>query len=478
MAAMKIFASRLWHSPTFTTWGSLGVRLSVVVLVLPLVLVRFAPAEVVVWQLFSTLFTLVLMLDFGLSPTFSRMLAFARGGASLADMADMRRSGIVRIPNLHTASVVFAALRWFYPRLALGIIALFAVIGTLALQRPIAQIVAPDAAWAAWVLVLTSSAVGFWGNAYASALQGMNSIAPLRRWEVATGLAQIGTSIAVLVSGGGLFALVAAYQFWVIFNALRNRLLLKRLHPALFNRPATPDPEVLRVMWPATWRSGVGVLMSQGIIQASGVIYSQFGIPAEVAAYLLALRIMTMISQFAQAPFYSKLPYLAELQASGDRETQMLFAQKGMRLAHWIFVAGVIGVAVFIQPALDLIGSRTHFVPAGVWALMSLAFFMERYGAMHLQLYSLTNHIVWHIANGVTGVLMIGIAVLAYPSLHAYAFPLAMLLATGGFYCTYAVRHSSAAMGLHIATFESRTSLMPAVVLCTMLSARLLFLSN
>jgi hypothetical protein len=219
---MRLLANRLWNSATFTTWGSLGIRLSAVAVLLPLVLVRFAPAEVAVWQLFATLFTLVLLFDFGLSPTFSRMLAYARGGASLAEISDLRHRPAMaahREPDLQTAAAIMSTLRWLYPRLALGIITGFAVLGTLALRTPIAQTADPQTAWLAWGVALGTSAFGFWGNSYAAALQGMNSIAPLRRWEVATGLGQILSAIAVLSWGGGLLALVVTYQIWVLLNA-------------------------------------------------------------------------------------------------------------------------------------------------------------------------------------------------------------------------------------------------------------------
>ncbi len=437
-----------------------------VMIVLPLVLVKFEPAEVAVWQLFATLFTLMLLLDFGLSPTFSRLLAYARGGATLDEMADMRtRSAVRGAPNEAAAATIFGALRWLYPRMVLCIAAFFAVIGTLALVRPIGMTTNPQVAWLAWALVLPVSAIGFWGSVYAAALQGMNSIAVLRRWEVVTGIGQIATCLVVLLAGGGLLALVAAYQFWTLFAALRNRALLKRLHPSLFNQAAVLNRQVMRIMWPATWRSGIGVLMGQGIIQASGVIYGQLGSAAEVAAYLLALRVMTVLSQFAQAPYYSKLPRLAELQASGDHKAQLALAQRGMRLAHWVFVAGALSVAVLAQPMLTLIGSRTPFVEQGLWALVALAFFVERYGAMHLQLYSLTNHIVWHVANGVTGILMAAIASLAYERMGGYAFPFAMLVAYSCFYSVYCVLHSRAAFKLALLRFEATTALLPGVVL-------------
>ena len=268
---------------------------------------------------------------------------------------------------------------------------------------------------------------------------------------------------------------MASYQFWVVFNAVRNRLLMKHRCPQLMAAPVRADPAVLRVLWPATWRSGVGVFMSQGIVQASGVIFSQVGAPSEVAAYLLALRVMTVVSQFATAPFYSKLPELAKLQMRQQRTTQVALAQRGMRLAHWTCVIGAGVVALVAQPLLDQIGSRTAFVSPVVWALMCLAFFAERFGAMHLQLYSITNHIVWHIANGVAGSLMIGLSLALFPALGLNALPLGMLLAYAGFYCVYSFRKSSRSFGFTLFGFERGVSLLPAMALATVVTGTALW---
>ncbi len=475
---MNELLSRLWHSPTATTWGSLSVRLSAVLLVLPVVLVRFAPAEVALWQLFSALFMLALMLDFGLAPTFARLFAFARGGATLEEMGSMRRNlalASARPADPAVAAAVMSTLRWLYPRMAVGVTALLAVGGTWSLVKPISQSQDAVTAWAAWALVLVTTGVALWGSAHAAALQGMDRIAVMRRWEVATGIGQVTSSVTVLLLGGELLALVAAYQAWAVVGALRNRWLLRSLHPELFTQRPARLPAVMKVMWPPAWRSGLGVLMCQGVIQASGLVYSQLAPAAEVAAYLLALRLAMLISQFSQAPFYSKLPRMAALQAAGLQLEQLRLAQRGMRIAYWVFVVGALAVALAAEPLLHAIGSRTPFVAPGIWALLSLAFFAERFGAMHLQLYSLTNHIVWHIANGVTGVVMILIAVFAHRSLGDYAFPAAMLLAYSGFYCVYSAFHTRVAFKLRLWSFESRTAVPAAAALCVGLTLALLF---
>ena len=479
-ATMRRMPGRVWLSPTITTWGSLAVRLGSVVLVLPLVLSRFEAPEVAVWQLFSVLFTLALLFDFGLAPTFVRLLAYARGGASVAQMAapsvaaaTAPASGVAMC--VESATAVMATQRWLYARLAVAATLAVAVLGSWALVHPISQTADPGSAWAAWVLVLLTLGVGFWGGSYGVALQGMDRIALLRRWEIGCGLAQIAVSTAVLMAGGGLLALVASYQFWVVFNSLRNRRLMQRNFPALMAATPKADRAVLRMMWPATWRSGVGVLMSMGVVQASGVAYSQVAAPADVAAYLLALRVITVISQFSQAPFYSKLPQLAKLHMTQQRPAQLALAQRGMRLAHWSFVAGAAGVAVLLPTVLSAMGSRVGFVSPAVWALMCLAFFAERFGAMHLQLYSVTNHIVWHIANGVAGVLIIGLALVLYPLVGLVALPAGMFLAYAGFYCIYSFVKSSRAFGFTLAGFEPSVSLGPGLVLAVVVTGAALW---
>lgn len=465
--SLQQLLTRLWHSPTFTTWGSLLTRLLSVVAVLPLVLVKFSAAEVVVWQLFATLASLLLLLDFGLAPTFARLLSYANGGAEIKDLKEMRQKRERRdaLVNNETLMQVFSTLRWLYMRCGLATTALLCVGGTWALFQPMSQLTDARHAWVAWLIVVGTSLAAVWGNIYGAALQGLNQIATMRRWEIATSLGQILCSFLVLIFHGGLLVLVISNQAWLLFNVWRLRRLLFNTHPTLRAAPAQATPEIMSVLWPAAWRSGVGMLMSNGIIQLSGVFYSQMAPAAEVAAYLLALRIMTVISQFSSAPFYSKLPVLAELHASGQRDQQLAIARRGMGLSLWVYTLGVVGIMWCMPLALQYIGSRVTFVSELFWCVMSLAFFVERLGAMHIQLYSLTNHVVWHIANGVTGVLLLALAAVFYAWMGSIGLPLAMLVAYAAFYCVYAMAHSSSAFEFNVIAFQKTTSLGPVLLL-------------
>ncbi len=214
-------------------------------------------------------------------------------------------------------------------------------------------------------------------------------------------------------------------------------------------------------VWSSAWRSGLGIVMSHGLIQLSGVIYAQFGSTEQVAMYLLSLQLMTMISRFSQAPFYSKLPMLSRLRALGDTAGQIRLARRGMALSHWTFVLSFVGLGLFATPLLGLIGSNAAFADPLLWVLLGLGTLVERYGAMHIQLYSTTNHIIWHVANGVSGTIYLGVSVPLFGVVGVYAFPLGILTGYISFYSWYAAKHSYRTFQLRFWSFERATVLLP-----------------
>jgi O-antigen/teichoic acid export membrane protein len=359
-------------------------------------------------------------------------------------------------------------MRRIYSSLGLLWMLLLATAGTLALKRPIAATRGDAAAlWLAWAIIVAGSWISLHGNMYSSYLQGVNQIALLRRWETLISLGVMATSFLILVAGGGLLGLVFANQGWQIVCILGNRWLARNAENGLL-RSFVKAPfarDVFAAVWPSAWRSGIGILMSYGLIQVSGIAYAQIGETAKVAMYLLGLRLIQTVSQFSQAPFYSKLPLLARLFSAGRLDELLRMAKRGMTFSHWIFTAGFIGLGVAGAPLCRHIGSNAAFPDQLLWSLMGLGFFIERYGAMHIQLYSTTNRIIWHIANGVMGILFILISLALFPPLGIYAFPVGIIAGYLGFYSWFAALHSYRTFKMNFLAFEMRTSILPLLTI-------------
>jgi hypothetical protein len=133
-----------------------------------------------------------------------------------------------------------------------------------------------------------------------------------------------------------------------------------------------------------------------------------------------------------------------------------------MRHAHWTYVLLFIGFGLGVGPIIHAIGSSVAFVPMRLWALFGAAAFVERYGAMHLQLYSTTNHIVWHVANGVSGIVFAAVASILFLALDWYAFGVAYLTAYLVFYAPYTARLSLQSVRVTFLGFERSVALAPA----------------
>lgn len=312
---MLVLAKRLWNSPTFTTWASFGARSAGLVFLLPLILTRLTEQEVVVFLLLNLISGLRIFADFGFGLTFIRYIAYAMGGVrSLQDISVGRvESGIGQV-NLAFLGEVVGTLRWLFRWMSLILVFVFGLGGTWVVSRQIQLLDQPWEGWAAWGMFLPVLVFGYWGTQFSIFLQGLNEVALLRRWEALFSLGSMASIIGVLLVGGGLLGVVAMGQVWVVISALRNCWLARRQRNDWWRTaPRRGSMETLRQVWGPAWRTGIGAGMSMGLVQLTGILFAQLARGSELAGLLLALRLMGMVVDFANAPFYSKLPLFARL---------------------------------------------------------------------------------------------------------------------------------------------------------------------
>lgn len=460
---------RVWNSPTLMTWGSLVTRSLSALVVLPLVLTRLSPAEIVVWYLFRSFNILQLLADLGFSPTFTRVIGFALAGLDEHQLRDLRQPIALpehTQPNWRVLERICATMRAVYARLAGLAVLLLLGVGTATVAHPIGALASPGGGWAAWALVVVTSGVTLHGNRYSAYLQGADRIALLRRWESLMNAAVIVTSIVVLLLGGRLLALVVASEVWKVLHVLRNRWLARHVLDGRFRtfRERRIDRPIWDAVWPPAWRGGLGALFAQAPLQFTGMVFAQIGAPDRVAAYLLAMHLLTTLRTYAMVPFYAKIPTLIQLRAQHRLSDLRNTAARVMRRAHWTYVLGFVAVGAGAAEFVRLIGSTVAFIPTPLWVMFGAAAFAERYGAMHLLLYGTTNHIVAHLANGVTTLVYAALATALFPLVNWYGFAVAYTVANVMIFAPYAARLSYRSIDTRPLDFERGVGLAPAAV--------------
>ena len=114
------------------TWMSFAARSGGLLLVTPLTLRNFSPAQTSLWFLFLTISSLIMMADFGFGPSFVRAISYARGGRRTLESGDNLLEG----PNQPLLGSIYSALLKSYTRLSLIGGLLGAGLGKWAVIRP------------------------------------------------------------------------------------------------------------------------------------------------------------------------------------------------------------------------------------------------------------------------------------------------------------------------------------------------------
>ncbi len=467
---------QILQSATINTWISIGVRIGGLALLLPIVLTHLDLNQVLIWQLQSSIMVMMLWIDFGITPTFSRFIAVARGGGSLQELQQtvkhqIRPKGAPDIASapLNLDSMVSTSGRVYLIMALVGTL-LIALIGTLVMMGPVTTLSNPNEGWQAWMLTLVAVPFASMNGYNASVLVGCDRIARLRQIESVIGLLQIFSTCLVVIFTANLVWIAASYTFWTIVSfAVNSRYRKIVLHDqkeseAIEQQPKW-NPELFRVAWAAGWRSGIGVLFSTGIIQGSGMVMPQIASVEVSAAYLLTLRLVTIASQMSQAPFYSRLPTMAKVNAEGNRVELIKLAKKGLNLSFWTMTAGIFAILFIFPQVLLLIDGSVQMTSPMLSLMLSLAFFAERYGGMHMQLYTLSNQVIWHRINGFTGIFILLAFALLWPFAGPHSMPLAMLAGYGFYLCPLVSHKSLAFIGQERWRFERETSLGPIIAL-------------
>lgn len=458
---------RGWNSPTIMTWMSYSTRALSLFIVLPLILKNFTAAEVTLWYLFSSIIMLLSLADLGFKSTFSRIISFAVGGAEDVGIQKGKDPTIREISiNWVLIEKICSNMNLIYIYLTAFLLLLLTTIGTWSLIRPISAVSNQHEAWIAWGVVIISALIKFYGTVYQNYLEGLNKIAVIRRIESIMSLGSIISSIVVLLLGGSLLELVLTFQIWSVLNTIRNWFLARIVEEKRYRffKKQTFDIVLFRKIWKPAWRSGLSGFMSNGLTQLSGILYAQVGSPEIVAGYLLALRIVSQIKEISMAPFYSKIPMMARLRVEGNLKKLTQISQSGMFLGHIVFAVGVLGVAIFSESLLHVLDSNVSFVSNDFWGVLSIAFFVHRYGAMHMQLYLTTNHVISHIADGISGMLFIISSFILIKYIGLYAIPVGMLIGYLGFYSWYAAYHSLKSLNINFYSFEKKALILPFTI--------------
>lgn len=465
---MKQLVHRFWNSPTIMTWGNMLTSSLKLLVLTPLILVKYDVNEIAFWYLLLTINSFIIVIDFGFYPTFSRVVSFTYHGLeSLANVDGQHKHSGDGKPNWPLMGKVYGTINTTYFFLGFVIVAVIFSFTYPPVSKIILKTSQQDSLWTAYALYAFSVFFGFIAKKFDALIIGTGNIVIINRWDIINNALNTFSSIAIVYFGLSLWILALNQLFFSLLLIARDIYIERSICNKKFRqfRIFSFDKDVFLWCWAPAWRSGILILCSTGLNQASGLIYANVSDTKRLAAYLLSLKLVTTVAAFSQAPFYSKLPKFSALRVKNQIDELSGVTSSAMNKSLFVLVAGLVGIFFLGDWGLDIINSKSTLVDYRILMLMSFVLFLERHHAMHSQIFVTTNKIPFYKPAIITAVINVSLIWVLLPKIDYLAFPVAQGISNLVINNWWCVMLSLKSINKHFIKYFKSSAFWPALLL-------------
>lgn len=399
-------------APLMLAYSNLA-RAASYILPVPLLYREHGSSGAAFWLLATTIIGLQNLLFLGAPQILIRMLAVAHVQEEKGEP-----TGTTPAPSTDD---IKSLMSWVFLGASAIITLLMATAGTYFVAPVVEKSASPHDLWAAWAVIVVTSPIRIILLRQLTYLNGRGVLAHPRLIDgTAWGLSGV-LALATLFFSDSLLIMVVVAQIPIVASLIANGKLANRSGWRDRSRTSVKGRfmETAQAIWPPTWRAGLGVLLSTGVRQGSGVLLAKFVTASTLAGYLLAQNGIAVIMMLSSAPIQSAIHRMARAFAEGQTAEHVHVAQDATKRSLWV-AALLCGGVGLLTPLLPLLHVAHAFVSVPLWSVLAFGLFLQRYGAAHLQHYSITNHIVWHWLDGATGLINLGLCIAWIPAHGAY----------------------------------------------------------
>ena len=426
---------KLTNSSVIMSWLNLMSKTLGLFILTPLIITNYSSEEVVIWYITITMTMIILMFDFGFTPTVIRYLIFSKESEKLekVDCKNINLDGLT-FPGPALLEYTHSIINKLYCRIS--ILGLFSsvVFGGIYFNGFVSSRDDELIYWVAWIIFSLCISIRLWANKNIAILQSYQHYALTQRLMMIGNLVGISCAIFSVVIGLELPYVIMIFQIfssYYVYAICKEKKKLSKIPKAVVNQIESDSnyKKLSNSILITSFKSGSGILLSTGVFQVSILAMAKAYEPSISASYMFMVQVIRSIGSFTQVPFYAKIPKFNELYHKNIERAEL---SKKIILADMkALVLMFLGCVVFSFYILSPFEIWSSIVPKeylNLWLLLSIAFLIERQGAIKIQIYSITNHIVWHYLNGVTGAIFLILLYLVFGIENTYSFPISIII--------------------------------------------------
>lgn len=350
-------------------WGFISQFLStgVNLLILPFVVYYLSSEEIGIWYNFSMLYALVLLLDFGISTTLTRNVAYAWAGCK-AITSERLISRTATSANSVLLGQVFHASRKIYYYITLVAFFILSTIASYYIYKISSDADNQSDILISWIVYCFAMICNLYYFYWTPMLRGIGAVEVYYKSNCISKFIQFSLTILGLYFGFGLLAVSIAYLVSVVINRIYSKISFMRfiscssVDLCLTSVDNKAVKEILINSKKSIFKQGV-ISISNYMSDKVALVFVTVFLGLEASgSFGITVQALTVVSVIANVFYNTVAPKIIHSKVQGDSDTayELLFRS----LSYQVLIIVVFGIAaIFVGPyLLILFNSNTSFV--------------------------------------------------------------------------------------------------------------------
>lgn len=353
--------------PEFWAAAAVVVKLGAAVLVMPVAVRTLTPERIGLWYMMINVGSAAWVIELGFAGGIARSVAtYWAGGRRLAAFGFESETRDYQ-PNIAAIAELIAAVRLIYAVFAM-LFFLVCIAATLWwIPWPSGGLFGQKDVGIAWSLFVAASVFSSYTRWQPAVLQGIGQIRRTQKIEFVGGVVNVAVGGALLLSGLDLIGLACG----LVLQAVITRILVMRRMPT-GSQPVWVPParvvELVTVLWPMTWRAGLGGVANYCVTSGPIMISGHFLGLVATSSYALTMQVIQVIQSIAIIPLSTKLPDVTVARARGAQGHLSNIVYSRVAIGLVLYILGA--VVLFATGPLLLGMLRSNVSLVGGWCLV------------------------------------------------------------------------------------------------------------
>lgn len=353
------------------------------ILLFPLIL-RIFPSETVgVWSVFMMITSLIGLLEFGFTPSFTRNITYIFSGVQQLIKSGINIHGMESTINFPLLKNTIKAMKWFYSRVALVAVVILLTAGSWYLKTILNNGYQGNhteimVAWVFYTLILTYNIYTLY---YDSLLIGVGKQVISKKIMILSQLLYLTVATLLMLAGVGILSIIAGQAVMIITKRILSykAFFTKELSKEIKESVDIHSPmDIIKVLAPNSIKIGLTGIGSFLVMQSSIIIGSLFLSLEELATFGITAQVVNVISSLSMVYYNAYIPKIAYLRVLKENKNILAIYYKSIVLMLITFLLSGIIITLTGNEILIWIKAKTLLVNSPMLVVMLVIAFLER----------------------------------------------------------------------------------------------------